>query len=64
MQMTLTLQSDDLVKLDDFNPGDMTHAEYKDLIKMDDFTTNTREEDNTMEWPSIIINSNITSGNL
>ena len=56
--MTLTLQSDDLVRLDDV---DTKHTAHNDLIKVDDFSTNGQTMDGH-KWPNIIVNTNTTTG--
>ena len=64
--MALRMQSDDLVKLDDFFGGSETvHEEHHDLIRMDDFASDVVELDGETiakeyKWPKIIINTNVT----
>lgn len=59
--MTFTLQSDDLVRLDDFDTHATKHTVHNDLIRMDDSSTNGQKMDGH-KWPNIIVNTNTTTG--
>ena len=64
--MALRMQSDDIVRLDDFFAGgEAEHEEHHDQIRMDDFASDVVELDEEKfakeyKWPKIIINTNVT----